>query len=557
MLHNYSYYTLLSGTIPVATLAAEARKAGYSALALTDLNNMYGLVRFSKSAAEEGIKPIFGATIDDPSDPAMRAVFLARNNQGYARLCSIITTRKLKEDFSLADVFTQELSDMFVLIPSLQLLQLLKQRGVLKPNIYAELVSTKKLKSDTRRLYEFCVENSVRFVASHPAVFLRPEDYLLHKVLTAIRLNSTLANLAENNLADEEFCFKPYDSLCRLWRTFPEALENMVRIADDCNVDLEIGKYKFPVFPLPEGETSFSYLWKLCFRGLEELYGSITGEVIQRLQYELSVIERLNFCDYFLIVWDIVKQARRRGVLSIGRGSAANSLVAYCLGLSQVEPVSNNFYFERFLNMGRTSPPDVDLDFSWKERDEVVRYVYEKYGYSNVAMISTTVTFRARSAFRETAKVFGISENEISRYTKFIPWTAAQNLPDISRRFPESASLKFDHEPWISIVKIASALADFPRHLSIHPSGIVVAPGKITNHLALEYAKNKGLGLIITQPDMYSVEDLGLVKIDLLSQRSLGVLRDTLTQIKRNSAGRVPSSNKNTPGPQSVRKNFD
>jgi DNA polymerase III alpha subunit len=195
-----------------------------------------------------------------------------------------------------------------------------------------------------------------------------------------------------------------------------------------------------------------------------------------------------------------------------------------------------NLYFERFLNKGRSSPPDVDIDFSWKERDEIVKYVFEKYGYENVAMISTHVTFRARSAFRETAKVFGFSDREISKYSKYIPWTNAQNLPNISALFPESRSLDFSKEPWKTIINIASRLAGFPRHLSIHPGGIIITPSPITDYVSLEYASNKGLGLIITQPDMYSVEDIGLIKIDLLSQRSLGVLRDTM--MKLNKSGR-------------------
>jgi DNA polymerase III alpha subunit len=249
---------------------------------------------------------------------------------------------------------------------------------------------------------------------------------------------------------------------------------------------------------------------------------------------ELGVIRDLGFSDYFLVVWDIVKEGGKRGMMMIGRGSAANSIVAYCLGLTQVDPIQHNLYFERFLNKGRSSPPDVDIDFSWKERDEIVKYVFDKYGYENVAMISTHVTFRARSAFRETAKVFGFTDSEISKYSKYIPWTNAQNLPNLAALFPESRSLDFSKEPWKTIVSIASRLAGFPRHLSIHPGGIIITPGPITDYVALEYASNKGLGLIITQPDMYSIEDLGLIKIDLLSQRSLGVLRDTMTTIKKN-----------------------
>ena len=306
---------------------------------------------------------------------------------------------------------------------------------------------------------------------------------------------------------------------------------------------MNFGKYKFPDFPLPPDETAYSLLWKICFKGLESRYSSISDSIIKRLQYELEVIDELGFCDYFLIVWDIVREARIREMVTIGRGSAANSLVSFCLGLTQVDPIEQNLYFERFLNRGRTSPPDVDLDFSWKERDEIVKYVFEKYGYDKVAMISTTVTFRARSAFRETAKVFGIPDAEISKFSKFIPWTSAHNLPMLAQKFPEAKSLKFDSEPWKSIIDVASKLSSFPRHLSIHPGGIVITSKPMTDYVGLEYAKNKGVGIIITQPDMYPIEDVGLIKIDLLSQRSLGVLRDTLTRL--NSSEETNSSEGN------------
>ena len=296
-----------------------------------------------------------------------------------------------------------------------------------------------------------------------------------------------------------------------------------------------MNEYKFPKFQVPPGKDSYTMLWEKCFEGLHLRYNPVIDAAVDRLKMELQVIKEMNFTDYFLVVWDVLMEAKKRGMITIGRGSAANSIVSYCLGITEVDPVKYNLYFERFLNKGRSSPPDIDIDFSWKERDEIVKYIFDKYGYENVAMISTTVTFRARSAFREVAKAYGLTNTEISKYSKFIPWTDASNLSDLPEKFPEARSLNFKIEPWKSIVAIAERLAGFPRHLSIHPSGILITPGPITNYTALEYAKNKGLGLIITQPDMYSVEDLGLIKIDLLSQRSLGVLRDTMDSIERNA----------------------
>jgi DNA polymerase III alpha subunit len=536
-LHAHSFYSLLEGTIPVDELVAFAKKSGSRYAALTDTNAMYGLIQFAKAAAEQNIKPLLGAWIDDPNDKKLNAVFIAKNNEGYSLICKIITSRKLKEDFSLSGIFCQPLDNVFILTSSIDLLKQIKITPSLAKNLFIELIITEKQKKNTRELFEYAKSSGLKIAASHPAYFMKQDDFLLHKVVSAIRLNKTLDNLKPEELVDEEYSLKTPEELKKDWRALPEAVWNAERIAQDCNVDLQLGKLKFPSFPLPDEETAFSFLWKLSFRGLEERYKPITDQAVKRLQYELEVIEEMGFSDYFLIVWDIVREAKSRGIMHIGRGSAANSLVSYCLGFTEVDPIHYNLYFERFLNRGRLSPPDCDLDFSWKERDEIIKYVFEKYGYNRVAMISTTVTFRARSAFREVAKVFGVSESEISRFSKFIPWTSARNLVGIAEKFPETKSLDFSSEPWKSIVEIASRLSSYPRHLSIHPSGIIITQNSITDYVALEYAKNKGLGLVITQPDMYPIEDMGLVKIDLLSQRSLGVFRNAMKEINNEAGG--------------------
>ena len=534
-LHIHSIYSILEGTILLDDIIDFAKKNGTDYAALTDTNGMYGAIQFAKMAEEERIKPVIGSLITEPREPGEHAVLLAKNNTGYSELCKIITARKLNDDFRLSDCLANASPNLIIITSSVKLLSGLKKEK--RKSVYVELIATAGQRKKSRELYNYAHENGLQVVASHPAYFAAPEDFILHKVVTAIRENSTIQNLDPELLADEEFCLKSADELGTVWKSLPEAVWNSEEIARQCNVDLEFGKYKFPVFPLPAGETPFSYLWKISFRGLEERYQPITEKAVKRLQYELEVIDELGFCDYFLIVWDIVREAKSRRMVSIGRGSAANSLVAYCLGLTQVDPLKHNLYFERFLNRGRTSPPDVDLDFSWKERDEIVKYVFEKFGYDKVAMISTHVTFRARSAFRETAKAFGISDSEISRFSKFIPWTSAKNLPNIAEKFPEAKALQFSEEPWKSIVEIAAKLSGFPRHLSIHPGGIIITREPITDYVALEYAKNKGIGIIVTQPDMYPVEDFGLIKIDLLSQRSLGVLRDTLGKLNDEDKG--------------------
>jgi DNA polymerase III alpha subunit len=537
-LHVHSNHSLLQGVITIDDIVAKAVEYNLEAAALTDTNTMSGLISFFKKSVENGIKPILGTCIDDPDDKNIYALFLAKNIQGYSDICRIITSKKLKPDFSLVGLLQDYFPNLFIIIHSYHLLCEVPPYD----NIFAELIiSNEKRKKESRLLYKTAMERKIKVVASNPVFFSAPEQYLLHKIVTGIKHRKMLTTLNPGDLTDEEFYFKNPSFLYKEWSRIPSAIENIYYITENCNVDLMLGKYKFPTLPDNQDENSFSLLWQLTHTGLEKRYKKITPEIRARLDMELNVINDLSLADYFLIVWDILREAKRRGMLTIGRGSAANSIVSYCLGFTDVDPIAHNFFFERFLNKSRSSPPDIDIDFSWKERDEIMKYVFDKFGYDKVAMISTHVTYRARSAFRETAKVFGIPEKEINKLNKFIPWTDARNLLRLSDLFPESKSLKFNDEPWKSIASSAMQLANYPRHLSIHPSGIIITPKIITEYTALEYAKNKGLGIIVTQPDMYSVEDLGLLKIDLLSQRSLGVLRDTLNliykiQMKKNSA---------------------
>lgn len=528
-LHVHSNNTFLNGTIPVSNLVARSVEYGLSAVVLTDTNSMHGVIEFSKIAIEKNIKPIIGARIDSASDENEYVILLAKNNNGYSDLCKIITSRKLNDDFLLKSLLEQRLENLFILTPSIKLLNEIEPAN----NLFIELIASKNEKRNNRNRYQFAIEKGFSFLVTNPVYFLNEDDFLLHKTLSAIRLKRNIDNLTSEDLADEEFYFKNPKSIEREWKKLPEALQNSEIIARECNVDLKLSEYKFPVYSTFKEKSAETLLWNESFKGLAKRYQQVTEVAKKRLEMELSVIDEMGFSNYFLIVWDIVNEAKRRGMMTIGRGSAANSLAAFCLGITQIDPLEHNLYFERFLNKARSSPPDFDIDFSWKERDEIIKYIFDKYGYENVAMISTTVTFRARSAFREVAKAFGFTNEEISRFSRKIPWTDAANLPHLTELFPESKGLNFKQEPWKTIVNIASKIARFPRHLSIHPGGIVITPTKITNYVALEYAKNKGLGLIVTQPDMYSIEDLGLIKIDILSQRSLGVLRDTMESIKK------------------------
>jgi DNA polymerase III alpha subunit len=502
-LHAHSTYSLLRGTIPVERLVEIAVESGSQYVPLTDTNGMYGLIKFAKIAATKNIKPILGALIDDPNHEEYSLICIARNIKGYAQLARIITARKLQDTFSLVNLLDDDLSNLFLISSSLEFVREARSKIKTLPNFYSELIVTRKMKYRTRKLYEFSKDNGIKYIASHPTYFETKEDYTLHKLVRSIRENTLLENIDKDELVDEEYYYKSPSELKAVWKNLPEAISNTEYIAHESNVNLEFGKYKFPYFNQPNNRTAISLLSELAFRGLSQKISTDTLKANQRLLYELEVIDELGFSDYFLIVWDIIMEAKRRRILTLGRGSVGDSLVAYALDFTQVNPIKHDLYFERFLNRGRQSPPDIDIDFSWKERDEMIKYVFDKYGYEQVAMISTIITFRARSAFRETAKAFGISKNEISQYSRQIPWTSAKNLDKLSQKFPEAKNLDFSQEPWRTIVKLAARLDSFPHHLSIHPSGIVISPTPITNYTALEYASNKGLGMIITQLDMY------------------------------------------------------
>lgn len=528
-LHVHSCYSLLSGAFDLKMLIQKAKEMNISSIALTDTNSVYGLVQFYKLAIENGIKPILGVYIDNPKNKNEYVLILAKNSEGYSDICRITTLRKLNDEFSLSLILQQIWNNLIFLSPSTEILSIINPKN----EFYAEIFITSNSRKRMLKVYEYAKKEKIKIVATNPIYFFEEKDFEIHRLLRAIDCNCTISNLPSEELVDEEFYFKPSKMLENLFKKIPEAIKNNFELAEKCNAKLEIGKYKLPKYINNYSSNNENLFLEILYKGFSDLYPNPDEKTLDRLNYEIEVIKSLGYVDYFLIVWDILQEAKRRGMITIGRGSAANSIVAYCLGITQIDPIKHNLYFERFLNKARSNPPDIDIDFSWKERDDIIKYVFEKYGYENVAMISTHVTFRARSAFRETAKAYGISEREISEYSKKIPWTSAKNLININQIYPESKNLDFSIEPWQTIVNMAVKISDFPRHLSIHPGGIIISPSKITNYTALEYVKNKGLGLIVTQYDMYSIEELGLVKIDLLSQRSLGVLRDTLSQIEK------------------------
>jgi DNA-directed DNA polymerase III PolC len=536
-LHVHSNFTFMSGAATVEDLTERARELNMKALALTDRNGLYGAVPFYKAARERGLQPILGVELDDPRDPRCQAVLLAENGRGFSHICRLITRRKLQEDFRLAEALQESPEGVIILTSEPALLERLSA-AIGSDRLYGELTpaADEGGRRRIKRVAEMARRRDLPLVASGDVYLIRAADHPLHRLLRAIGTNRTLFSLDGEEQATSWNYLAAAEPMQRLWREFPRALRNTEAIRARCRVDLSLGTYRFPNFPLPPGETPFSYLWKISFRGLKRRYRPLTERAIERLKYELDTIEQLGFSTYFLVVWDIARRARAVRIPAIGRGSAANSIVSYCLGVTHVDPLAHHLYFERFLNPQRTSPPDIDLDFCWKRRDQILEYVYRTYGVHHVAMIATTVTLGARSAVREVAKVMGLEPEEIRRLSSPIPFWGVRDLRTVREDFPECRHLPLDREPYRTMINTAQRIRGYPRHLSVHPGGMVISPTPLTDLLPLEKAPK---GLIITQYDMFAVEDLGLVKIDLLGQRSLGVLQDTVEAVERRQ-GRTP-----------------
>ncbi len=379
----------------------------------------------------------------------------------------------------------------------------------------------------------------VPLVATNNVHFLRPEEHLHHRAVNAIRTGGLLTTVAPPEITTGEAWFKPAAEMQKSFPDHPEWLQATLEIADRCNLQLELGKLIFPECAVPEGETPDSYLEKGSFEGALKRYPSVTPEVHSRLIRELEVIRKWNLSPYFLLVLDIVEEARRRGIPAVARGSAASSMVTYCLGISRVCPLRWGLYFERFLNEQRGDCPDIDIDICGARRDELLDYVYEHWGAEHVAgarqgprvaMIASFITMHARLAVREVAKVFGVPPGEVDRFTKRLPHRPVREILQAIRALPECRDLPIDDEPWKTILQVALRLDDAPRHLGIHPCGTVISARPLTRLTPLERATK---GIVVTQYDMNDIEALGLIKMDLLGQRGFTTMSLALDNIDR------------------------
>lgn len=515
-LHVHSHYSMMRGVSSVEALCRAAAEAGFSSLALTDTNGFYGLVHFLEAARRRHLRPIVGVCLDAQGESA---VFLAKTLRGYELLCELISRRHTEDRFSLVSHVPKAPRDLAVLSAAPRLLEALAPRV----QCWVEVVPGPA----GRRALEISRSMKIPPLATNAVHFACPEDYTLHRLVRAIHLNRTLSTLPAEEVVRPDRWLKSAEETIRHFPHCPEALANTEELARQCHT----GWGDFPaVFPRyrDRQEDHFALLAEKCREGISWRYGQTSAAVEERLEEELDLIRSKGYVDYFLVVEDMV----RRRPIHCGRGSAAASLVGYLLGITHVDPIRHGLLFGRFLNPHRRDHPDIDVDFPWDERDGLWEELVRFYGSGRLAAVSNHVGFGARAALREVAKVYGVPAAEIQNMTRRMSFrTRPGEMRDRVDTHPEFRGFVPD-PPWPEIMQLASRLESLPRHLSVHCGGIVVVPDRVSRYVPVQRSA-KGVPVIQWEKDQ--AERAGLVKIDLLGNRSLAVIRDAIESIRENT----------------------
>jgi DNA polymerase III subunit alpha len=551
-LHLHSYWSLLDGVPSIREIVAFAHAANLPAIALTDSNALYGAMEFVSECRRGGIAPILGSELNLADGHSI--VLLAQNMQGYGNLCRLITRLQaaperqatLVQGLALGEL-AQHADGLIALSgghhgPLDARLAEGKPKGAEelakefidlfgRDHFYIELQIMDADEAEKAMALQMLAERlGLRSVATHDIHYLYPTDASRFRVLTAMRTNTRLTALAP--LPD--LSFPSEEEMRRRFAASPSALDATEWIAQQCQFDLPLGQRHFPSLDLSSGRTPREEMEALVVAGAAPRYGDLTPALKARLQKEIDVIDALGYAPYFLVVADIVRFARERHVPISPRGSASSSVVAYCLGIHDIDPIAHNLYFERFLSLERHDPPDIDLDLCSHRRDEVISYVYDKYGSEHVAMVCTYATLRARYALREVGKVYGLPEKQLHALSDKLPgyWHPGmrQRMADAQVELLEQSHDPIEREA----LEMSRALEGTPHHLSVHPGGIVIAPGPITDLVPLQHATK---GLLITQFDLGGIERIGLIKIDLLGISALTVIADCVDLIRQREPG--------------------
>ncbi|HET7418755.1 MAG TPA: error-prone DNA polymerase [Candidatus Dormibacteraeota bacterium] len=537
-LHCHSNFSFLDGGSHPYELAMRAAELEMPALAITDTGGVYGAVRHLQACRKLGVKPIIGAALEVDGE---ELILIARNLRGYSNLCRLLTLahagQPKGEARTALGTVEQHRGDTFYLSATDSEARLRDLQSALgRENVFSELHH--HMRPEDQWVLEGRAAMARRcgagVVATNQVHYHVASRSHLHDALVAIRHRATLDEAREHLFPNAEHHLKGGADLRPLFAGHAEALATPWDIAQECDVDLDFRKVRFPGYPVPEGETPFSYLYKLCFEGLRARYRPITSSVTHRLQHELEVVEKTGLAEFFLINWDLMRFAREHGVPGQGRGSAADSIVAYVLGITRVDPIEHNLLFERFLHEEMTSTPDIDIDFSTEHREQVIQYIYEKYGWERTGMVCNVVTFQPRMAIRQVGKALGFSNELLDRLAKGVDRWFTEDVEDSMQWAVPPPEMR--PQSWRHFLELCREVIDFPRHLSIHNGGMLVTGEPLVDIAPVEPAAMEGRRVVQFNKD--DVEDLGLIKMDMLGLRTLSVVAEALALIKEKTGVR-------------------
>lgn len=572
-LHVHTEYSLLDGFTTIDKVMDRVKNLGMSSIAITDHGTMFGAVDFYKAAIKKGIKPIIGCEVytatrgmkdKDPNKDKNQGhlLLLAKDMEGYQNLIKLVSHSYLYGFYYKPRVDYEELEKYSKGIIALSgclagdiqqhilnnnyekakdiALYLEKIYG--KENFYLELQDhgLKEQREINYQLLKLSEETGIPLAVTNDVHYIHKEDAKAHDILLCIQTGKILEDKDRMRFPNDEFYLKSPQEMEELFPYAKEALENTARIAERCNVEFDFDSIYLPEYHPPEGFEVKEYLKKLCYDGLEKRYKNTSIKLKQRLEYELSVIAEMGYCEYFLIVWDFIQYAKNNGIpVGPGRGSAAGSIVAYTLGITDVDPIAYNLIFERFLNPERVSLPDIDIDFCYERREEVINYVKEKYGEEKVAQIITFGTMAARGAIRDVGRVMNIPYNVVDRIAKAVPFAIGMTIEKALEVNPQLKKMYTEDKEARYLIDMAKKLEGMPRHASTHAAGVVISKKALEEHVPLYMHDNN----ISTQFPMGTLEELGLLKMDFLGLRTLTVIEDAKKLIKKEYGVNIDFSN--------------
>ncbi len=574
-LHVHTQYSLLDGFSRIDKLIERAKELGMSSLAITDHGCMFGVIDFYKKAIKEGIKPIIGCEVysasrgmDDKEPHYDRfpghLILLAKNMTGYKNLIKLVSmgyTRgfyyKPRIDFEILEKYSEGLICTSACLAG-DIQQLILKGNYYKAKRVAEKLNSifgqgnfyleiqdhgiKEEKHVNMSLLRMSKETGIPLVATNDVHYVKKEDSQNHDILLCIQTGKTVSDENRMKFPTDEFYLKSPKEMAAEFKKFPGAIENSVKIANMCELEFDFNQIHLPEFDVPDGYSKAEYFVELCRNGLENRIGKGNREYEERLEYEINVIQEMGYVEYFLIVWDFIKFAKSKDIMvGPGRGSAAGSLVSYVLEITDIDPLKYGLIFERFLNPERVSMPDIDIDFCYERREEVIDYVKQKYGDDHVAQIITFGTLGAKAAIRDVGRVLDTPYSDVDKIAKQIPFAIGMNIDKALSVNPELRKLYEGEKEVKNIVDTSRELEGLPRHASTHAAGVVISKDTVDSYVPLYMHEQS----VTTQFPMTTLEELGLLKMDFLGLRTLTVIRDAIENVKNTSGIEIDFTNDN------------